>query len=417
MRTISQLRRIGQRLLAVADATTDDDDLRLRKRVGVAAGLLTIVAPLSLPIQAHGHPLSFLLTVTLSLFSLGNLALLSATRRFDRYVVALIAAGTLWVPLAHVVGGGITGTSPGLVWAFLVPAYAILSLGPRPAMPWFAAFVVSVLAMAVADPWARATFGEGAYPLRVVGWTMNVLLPLSIVFVLLRYTDLRRRIAEARADELLLNAIPASIATRLKHGEDRIAEAYPETTVLFADVEGFTAWTMQTDPERVISLLDDLFTRLDEVAAACGIEKLKTIGDAYMAVAGAPLPRQDHAMVAIDAARAMLEAVAAWREAHGVGLQLRIGLGSGSSVGGVIGRQRILFDLWGETVNTAARMESSGVAGRIQVAESTMLRASPACSFVERIVEVKGMGRVRAYLLDELTDRRHLSEARGPSVR
>jgi guanylate cyclase len=358
----------------------------------------------SLPIQAQGHPVSFVLAMALSLFSAGNLALLATTKRFDRYLVALIAAGTIWVPLAHVVGGGITGTSPALVWAFLVPAYGILSLGPRRAMPWFAAFVVSVLAMAVADPWARATFGEGAYLFRVVGWTTNVLLPLSIVFVLLRYTDLRRRIAEARADELLLNAIPASIATRLKHGENRIAESYPETTVLFADVEGFTAWTTRTDPERVIGLLDDLFTRLDEVAAAHGIEKLKTMGDAYMAVAGAPLPRHDHAVAAIDAARDMLEAVATWRKAHGVALELRIGLASGPAMGGVIGRQRILFDLWGETVNTAARMESSGRAGRVQVAESTMRRASPECVFVERVVDVKGMGRVRAYLLEDATE-------------
>lgn len=394
------LRRIGLRILSVADAATDDDDLRLRKRVGVAAGVLTIVAPVSLPIQGQGHPLSFGLALALSLFSAANLVVLSTTKRFDRYVVALITAGTVWVPLAHVVGGGITGTSPGLVWAFLVPAYAILSLGPRRAMPWFAAFLVSVLAMAVADPWARAMFGEGPYLLRVVGWTMNVLLPLSIVFVLLRYTDLRRRIAEARVDELLSNAIPASIATRLKHGEDRIAESYPETTVLFADVAGFTAWTTRTDPERVIGLLDDLFTRLDEVAATHGIEKLKTMGDAYMAVAGAPLPRHDHAMAAIDAARGMLAAMAAWREAHGVALELRIGLASGAAVGGVIGRQRILFDLWGETVNTASRMESSGLAGRIQVAESTMRRASPACAFIERVVDVKGMGRVRAYLLE-----------------
>lgn len=396
---MGMLGRIGQQVIAFADDPDDDDDLRLRKRVGVAAGLLTIVAPVSLPIQAQGHPLSFVLALALSLFSAANLAVLSTTRRFDRYVIALITAGTIWVPLAHVVGGGITGTTPGLVWAFLVPAYGILSLGPRRAMPWFAAFVISLMAMAVADPWARATFGEGAYPFRVLGWTMNVLLPLSIVFVMLRYTDLRRRIAEARADELLLNAIPASIATRLKHGEDRIAENYAEITVLFADVEGFTAWTMKTHPDRVIGLLDDLFIRLDEVAAACGIEKLKTMGDAYMAVAGAPLPRHDHAMAAINAARQMLDAAARWREAHGLELKLRIGLASGSAVGGVIGRRRILFDLWGETVNTAARMESSGLAGRIQVAESTMRRAS-SCAFVERIVDVKGMGQVRAYLLD-----------------
>jgi guanylate cyclase len=397
---MTSLRVLTQRLLSLADSATDDDDLRLRKRVGVAAGLMTILAPVSLPLQAQGHPLSFVLAIALAAFSAGNLLVLATTKRFDRYVAALITVGTVWVPMAHVVGGGITGTSPGLVWAFLVPAYGILSLGPRRARPWFAAFVLSVIVMAVSDPWARATFGEGPYSQRVVGWTMNVLVPLSIVFVLLRYTDLRRRIAEARADELLLNAIPASIASRLKHGEDRIAESYPETTVLFADVEGFTAWTHQTDPERVIELLDDLFTRLDAVAAEAGIEKLKTIGDSYMAVAGAPLAREDHAMAVIVAARRMLLAVAAWREAHDVALQLRIGLASGPAVGGVIGRQRILFDLWGETVNTASRMESSGIAGRIQVAESTMRRASPEVVFAERVVDLKGLGKVTAYLLE-----------------
>lgn len=398
------LGRIGGRVVSLADDPDDDDDLRLRKRVGVSAGVLTIVAPISLPIQAQGHPLSIILAVALSAFSLLNLAVLASSRRFDRYVVALIAAGTIWSPLAHLVGGGITGTTPGLVWAFLVPAYAILSLGPRRAMPWFAAFAVSVVGLAVADPWARATFGEGAYAFRVLGWTTNVLLPLAIVFVLLRYTDLRRRTAEARVDELLSNAIPASIATRLKRGEDRIAETYAETTVLFADVAGFTAWTTRTDPDRVISLLDDLFTRFDEVAAIGGIEKLKTMGDAYMAVAGAPQPRDDHAVAAIGAARQMLDAVAAWREAHDVELDIRIGLASGPAVGGIIGRQRILFDLWGETVNTAARMQSTGLPGRIQVAESTMQRASPPYRFVERVVEVKGMGRVRAFLLDDDAD-------------
>jgi adenylate cyclase len=395
------LGRIGQGVVALADDRTDDDDLRLRKRVGVAAGLLTLFAPLSLPIQAQGHPLSFVLAAALSLFSALNLVVLARTRHFDRYVVALITAGTIWVPLAHVVGGGVTGTAPALVWAFLVPAYAILSLGPGRAVPWFVIFVGSVVAMAVLDPWARATFGEGPYLLRVIGWTMNVLIPLTIVFVLLRFTDLRRRAAEARVDELLVNAIPASIATRLKHGENRIAESYPETTVLFADVAGFTEWTTRTDPEQVIGLLDDLFTRFDEVSAARGMEKLKTMGDAYMSVSGAPLPNEDHAIVAITAARDMLEAVADWRDTHAVALGLRIGLASGPAVGGVIGRQRILFDLWGETVNTASRMQSSGLPGRIQVADSTMRRAPNAGGFQERLVDVKGMGQVRAYLLSD----------------
>ena len=395
------LGRALQRLLSIADDESDDDELRLRKRVGVAAGLLTIVAPLSLPIQALGHPLSYVLAVALSLFSIGNLAVLARTHRFDRYLVALIAAGTLWVPPAQLVGGGITGSSPGLVWAFLVPAYAILALGPRRAMPWFLAFLASVALLTLIDPWARDTFGVPPYVFQVIGWSMNVVLPLSIVFVLLRYTDLRRRAAEARADELLFNAIPASIAKRLKHGESRIAETYPETTVLFADVEGFTTWANQTDADRVIGLLDDLFTRFDGVVAECGIEKLKTMGDAYMAVAGAPVPREDHAEAAIDAARRMLDVAAGWREAHGVELELRIGIASGSAVGGVIGVQRFLFDLWGDMVNTAWRMQTASGPGRILVSEETMRRAKHRFAFEERTIDAKGLGSLRAYLLTE----------------
>ncbi len=391
--------RLIVRLLGIADEASDDDDLRLRKRIGVAAGVLTVVAPVSLPIQAQGHPVSFVLAAALAVFSIVNLAVLAVTRRFDRYVVALIAFGTLWVPGANAVGGGITGSSAALVWAFLVPAYAILALGPRRAVPWFFAFLASLVAMALTDGWARDTFGQAPYPLVVIGWVMNAGLPLAIVFLLLRYSDVRRRAAEARADELLTNAIPASIAMRLKHGEQRIAEAYPETTVLFADIAGFTPWANRTDPDRVVGLLDDLFTRFDAVAADRGVEKLKTVGDEYMAVAGAPTRRSDHAELAIRTAKDMLEASEQWQRAHGLSLPIRIGLASGPVVGGVIGRQRILFDLWGDTVNTAARMQSTGVPGRIQVSEATRDLMSGALEFEARVVEVKGLGLLTTFLV------------------
>jgi adenylate cyclase len=393
------IRRLVLRLLGMADAPTDDDDLRLRKRIGVVAGLLTVVAPISLPIQAQGHPLSFALAAALSAFSVGNLAVLAATREFDRYLVALVAAGTLWVPLANMVGGGITGSSPGLVWAFLVPAYGILALGPRRAVPWFFAFLGSLGVMAATDSWARDAFGPAPYALVVIGWVMNVALPLGIVFLLLRYSDVRRRAAEARADALLTNAIPASIAARLKHGEERIAETYPETTVLFADIAGFTPWANRTDPDVVVGLLEDLFTRFDRVASDCGIEKLKTVGDEYMAVAGAPTARDDHADAALRAARGLLVESARWQEACGLDLPIRVGLASGPVVGGVIGRQRILFDLWGDTVNTAARMQATGVPGRVHVSAATMERLSGRDSFESRLVDVKGLGSLTTYLL------------------
>ena len=218
------------RAVAIADEPGDDDDVRLRKRVGVTAGYLSIVAPLTLPFFADFSPLSVLLAVALPVWVIANVVLLARRRDFDRYVIALIAGGLVFVPVATFVGGGVTGPTAGLPWGFLVPAYAIMALGPSRAAPWFVGYVLSVVAMVVLDPLARASVDPAPYGIVVLSHAINTVVPLAIVFLLLRYTDLRRRAAEARADELLTNAIPSSIAKRLKHGEERIAESYPETS-------------------------------------------------------------------------------------------------------------------------------------------------------------------------------------------
>jgi adenylate cyclase len=387
------------RLIAIADHPGDDDDTRLRKRVGVAAGYATIVAPLGLPLEVQGALIGWVLALALSVTSVANLFMLARWKRFERYVLFLIGCGPVFVILANTLAGGVTSSSGTLVWAFLTPAYALMALGPRRATPWFLVFVVTVIVAVGIDPVVQQAFGPPPYPVQLIFYAQNVGVPLTITFLLLRYTDLRRRDAEARSEEILTNAIPPAIATRLKHGETRIAEAYPETTVVFADIVGFTPWAQRTDPARVVALLDDLFTRFDTLAIDQGIEKIKTVGDAYMAVAGAPEARTDHAEAAIAFSRAVLLEVAEWRQANSLDLQVRIGLASGTVVGGVIGRRRILFDLWGDTVNTAARMESSGVAGRIHLAASTRGLLGDRFAFDVRLVDVKGLGEMTTYLL------------------
>jgi adenylate cyclase len=387
-----------RRLIAIADEPSDDDDARLRKRVGVVGGYVTIVAPLGLPLAAPTPLIGWVVALVLSVWSAVNLAVLARTKRFDRYVVALISAGPPFVLFTTVLAGGVTHT-PGLVWAFLSPAYALLALGPRRATRWFVVFLVTLVVAAAIDPLIGGLIQPPPYPVQLVFYVQSIGGPLAIVFLLLRYTDIRRRAAEARSDELLTNAIPASIATRLRHGEQRIAESYPATTVIFIDIVGFTPWAQRTDPALVVSLLDDLFSRFDAVAATHGIEKIKTVGDAYMAAAGAPQPRADHAEAALAFGRAILTEVAAWRQANGLDLQVRVGVASGRVVGGVIGRHRILFDLWGDTVNTAARMESSGVPGRIHLAASTREELTSRHAFEERQVEVKGLGPMTTFLL------------------
>jgi len=387
------------RFLSIADSPADDDDVRIRKRVGVAAGIATVIAPLTLPLQAPGQQLAVPLGVALSIFSVANLAVLTQTRNFDRYVIALLASGLVFVPVGTFLGGGITGSSAGMVWAFLMPAYAIMALGPRRATPWFVAFLSIIAVMVIFDPRIREKVPLPPYLLVLAGQIQNTVIPLTIVFLLLRYTDLRRRAAEARIDELLTNAIPRTIATRMKRGETRIAESYPLATVLFADIVGFTPWAQQTAPDRVVELLDGLFTTFDDLTTRHGLEKIKTIGDAYMAVAGAPEPHPDQAIAAVELARDMIAAVTDVGSLTGVALQVRIGVATGPVVAGVIGRQRLQFDIWGDTVNLASRMESSGVPGRIHVSASLRAEIGDRCTFEPRTVDVKGLGRLETYLV------------------
>jgi adenylate cyclase len=388
--------------VAIADEPTDDDDTRLRKRAGVLAGYFTVVAPLGIPFLGNGSTWSLVLGFGLAGLSVVNLAVLAVTKKFEPYVVLLLSVGALFTLTASLLSGGMAASGAGMVWAFLVPVYALLALGPRRATRWFFVFLALLAVAILLDPIVSTTIPPPPYVRSLIQFAQSIGVPLAITFVLLRYTDLRRRAAEGRLDELLTNAIPRSIAARLKHGDERIADAYPDTTVLFADIAGFTPWAQHTDPAMVVSFLDDLFSRFDELAAANGVEKIKTIGDSYMAVAGAPEPRNDHALAALAMGRGMLEVLADARSRLDLALGLRIGLASGSVVGGVIGQKRILFDLWGDTVNLASRMESSGIPGRIQVAPSTWELLRGAFPFdVREEIEVKGLGRMTTYLLVE----------------
>jgi len=386
-------------LVLAADAPADDEGLRLRKRVGIIAGYATILAPLTLPMVANGSALSFVLTIGLSGFATANLVVLARTRDFERYVIALILGGCVFVPAATFALGGITSPGSGLVWGFLIPAYAILALGPRASVRWFGVYLALVVLMILVDPIAHALSPDAPYPLRLFGAVVNTVVPLSIVYLLLRYTDVRRLAAEARVEELLTNAIPPSIAGRLRQGEQRIAEAYPATSIVFADIVGFTPFAQQTPPRDVVALLDGLFTTFDALAERHGLEKIKTIGDAYMAVAGAPSPRDDHAAAAVALGRAMIEAVAEMRASRGIPLQVRVGVASGPAIGGVIGERRLQFDLWGDTVNLASRLESSGLPGRVQISESTRALLREDETVEARVVDLVGIGTVTAYLL------------------
>lgn len=206
--------------------------------------------------------------------------------------------------------------------------------------------------------------------------------------------------ARSRADALLHNIMPVSIATRLKSGEQRVVEYHDEVSVLFADVSGFTRLTSELPPQQLIEMLENLFRRFDTLADLHGVEKIKTVGDAYMAAAGVPHAVADHAERVARLALAMVEACARLGDEHGLALQLRVGIHSGSAISGVIAQKKFAYDLWGDTVNTASRLESRGVIGRIQVTDETRKRLAHAFEFEQRgSLYLKGKGRMAGYFL------------------
>ena len=203
----------------------------------------------------------------------------------------------------------------------------------------------------------------------------------------------------ARADAILANILPEEIATRLKNGESRIADSYDDVSILFADVVNFTEFANRRSPDEVVSFLDTLFRQFDRVAHKCGLEKIKTIGDAYMAAAGVPKPVEDHRAAAVNMALEMNEIARAANSGF-EGLRLRIGINSGSVIAGVIGEQKFLYDLWGDAVNTSSRMESHGLPGEIQVTAEVAEPLRDRYVFETRgCIEVKGIGSMPVFLV------------------
>ena len=228
-------------------------------------------------------------------------------------------------------------------------------------------------------------------------------LALLVALLLLGEAIRGRRLLQAeqeRSEALLLNVLPAPIAARLKQGEGVIADRFPEVTVLFADLVDFTASSDRSSPERVVQVLAGLFTDFDRLAADHGLEKIKTIGDAYMVVGGLPEPRPDHAEAVAEMALAMREEAGRHLDPAGRPLQVRIGIDSGPVVAGVIGTAKFSYDLWGDTVNMASRMESTGVPGCIQVTERTCRRLRGRYRLERRgPVQVKGKGELVTWFL------------------
>jgi class 3 adenylate cyclase len=251
---------------------------------------------------------------------------------------------------------------------------------------------------------AAAKVGEGELTTRVEWKWKDELGLLSDTFnSMTRSVREKTELIEQKNREneaLLLNILPGEIANRLKGGENVIADAFADVTVLFGDLVGFTVLSSKVSAAEIVEMLNGLFSRFDQVTNELGIEKIKTIGDCYMAVCGLPKHCSDHAERMARMALRMVEATQEYGREKGLSLQIRIGLNSGPVVAGVIGTSKFIYDLWGDTVNLASRMESSGVPGQVQVTRSVYERLKDSFAFESRgVIQVKGKGEIETWLL------------------
>ena len=350
--------------------------------------------------------------LTLALGALVGLRFVPAVRRHAALFAATILA----------TGAAVCGVALGRLGApgeVYYPCSYLLSLTTVPLFVGLGARVLLNLGVPLAftGPYALAHpayFSDNPYSLSMLVFQALAVLGCGILghtfYGLIRdnfaqRAALTRQAAELvrareKSERLLLNILPDAVATRLKDGAETVADAHEDVSVLFVDICGFTRLSDGARPGAVVEMLNTVFSAFDALVERHRVEKIKTIGDAYMVAAGLPDPRPDHAQAIAELALDILEVVQSLRDPAGGALQIRIGAHCGSVVAGVIGRKRSIYDLWGDTVNTASRMESHSLPGRIQVTETTYRRLKGKYAFERRgEIDVKGKGRMATWFL------------------
>jgi adenylate cyclase len=404
VRDVSAAPRLISWIAGIGALETDDQDEALRKQVLILSSVtMTVLAVIWVfTYSALGLYLAASIPFVFQIFTIVNLAVLARTHRY-RFFRACALTLNLSLPfLLQLSLGGFVHSSGVILWSFTAPLGAMLFSTRRSAIAWFGGFVSVLVVSGILDPFvgdAGATIPAGIVLLFFV---LNVIGVTGTCFLLLGYfVRERSRMAaivdeeRARSDRLLLNVLPAAIAERLKGGESVIADRTPQAGVLFADIARFTSLAEQMSPEEVVHLLDEVFTTFDALTEEHGLEKIKTIGDAYMVASGLLDGRASHVSDLAALALAMQREIRRFPT-----LEIRIGIDVGPVVAGVIGRSRFIYDLWGDTVNTASRMESHGLAGSIQVTERAYKILAGSFEFQPRgSIAVKGKGQLSTFLM------------------
>ena len=398
--------------LAVLDqigvGPSDSDDVHLRKTLMLRASLMFILAGAAWGVfyMLFGEPLAGAIPLGYAVISTLSVIFFALTRRYEFFRHGQLLLILVLPFLLQIALGGYINASAVIIWSLICPLGALLFDEPAHARAWFLAYLALVLLSGFLQPYTRAV-NNLSPDLVLLLFVMNVGTVSSFVFILLYYfvTQKNRfyellRVEQQKSESLLLNVLPEPIAARLKDGDQTIADQFDAVSVLFADLVGFTPLSLRLSPREMVELLDDIFMHFDALAEKYNVEKIRTIGDAYMVAAGVPCPRPDHAQALARMALDMCEHIRTRPATAGQAIQFRIGINSGPLVAGVIGRKKFQYDLWGDSVNTASRMESHGTPGQIQISRATyeLLKDEFVCA-PRGTLNVKGKGEMETWYL------------------
>jgi adenylate cyclase len=406
------------RLRAAGIRDGDSDELRQQKALLVfITGLVSLAASLWLAVYwALGPRLSATLPFSLQVLLAANIAIYIQWGKFQFFRLSQLALLLFFPFMAQWAIGDFVSASGLILWGLLSPIAALLCMGVRESLPWFSAYLILTLLTGATDYFladmANAGSQQVSRQISMLFFALNFATISTLVYLSLRFALLERaRAQEAlkfahaqlaaeqiRSERLLLNILPGPVAERLKHSDETIADGYAEVTVMFADIVNFTEMAAGMSAPEVFAMLNTVFSHFDELAEAHGLEKIKTIGDAYMVAGGLNDGLADPCGAIAALALAMRDWLSSREDAHH--LQVRVGIGTGPVVAGVVGKKKFIYDLWGDTVNLANRITGEGAPSGIQCDEATYLRLAGRFRFAEPAsVALKGKGIVRVWRL------------------
>ena len=397
------------RLAELAAEAGDDPEIKLRKALLLRVSFLIILAAALWGVLylIFSEPLAGAIPLSYSAFSLLTLLGFLATRRYDLYLTAQLVLILLLPFLLMVALGGFVNSSAVVLWSVLCPMAALVFDRPEKAPRWLLLYFGLLILGGALQPYVRLTNNLPPTMIVPLFFVLNLGTVSGIAFFLLYYFVREKdrayrmlNLERERADQLLLNVLPKEVAPRLKQGGQTIAEHFDSASVLFADIVGSTTLFADMEPREIVDWLNEVFSAFDVLLDKYGLEKIRTIGDSYMVAAGVPSPRPDHARALALMALEMCEQLQQMPARNGRRIAFRMGMNSGPMVGGVIGKTKFHYDLWGDTVNTASRMESHGEAGKIQVTQQTYDLLRGEFDFEPRgLIPIKGKGELQTWFL------------------